>query len=186
MHMGVENDITCSFCKKKERDAVNHIFWRCASIRPIWEQLQMAINDRDVNAVSITLNESIVLFGHDVNFRSDDTFNLIMLVAIVFIYKCKVKKFIPQFHFFKQYLRNTFEVYKHNSKVNKSHSKFMNSWNHRIFRVVLSFLFLFIMVTMHIAHNNRPDSFTCSSHIFIMHSLHAWPLLFVHLSGRVC
>ena len=73
--MGVENDITCSFCKKKERDAVNHIFWRCAIIRPIWEQLQMAINDRDVNAVSITLNESIVQY---------DTFDLIILVANFF------------------------------------------------------------------------------------------------------
>ena len=26
MHMGVENDITCSFCEK-ERDAINHIFF---------------------------------------------------------------------------------------------------------------------------------------------------------------
>ena len=59
-------------------------------------------------------------------------------------------------------------------------------WNHRIFRVVPSFLFPLIMVTMHIAHNNRPDPFTCSSHIFILHILHAWPLLFVHLSGHVC
>ena len=126
--MGVENDITCSFCKK-ERDAINHIFWRCDSIKPFWEQLQIALNDRGVNAVSITLNESIVLFGHDVNFRSDDTFDLIILVAKFFIYKCKVKKIIPQFHFFKQYLRNTFEVYKHNSKVNMSYNKFMTSWH---------------------------------------------------------
>ena len=44
------------------------------------------MNDRGVNAVSITLNESIVLFGHDVNFRSDDTFDLIILVAIFFIF----------------------------------------------------------------------------------------------------
>ena len=44
----------------------------------------MAIHDRGVNAVSITLNESIVLFGHDVNFRTDDTFDLIILVAKFF------------------------------------------------------------------------------------------------------
>ena len=69
---------------KKERDAVNHIFLRCDSIKPFLEQLQMAMNDRGVNAVSITLNESIVLFGHDVNFRSVDTFDLIILVAIFF------------------------------------------------------------------------------------------------------
>ena len=66
---------------KKERDAINYIFLRCASI---WEQLQMAINDRGENAVSITMNESIVLFGHDVNFRSEDTFDLIILMANLF------------------------------------------------------------------------------------------------------
>ena len=78
---------------KKDRDAINNIFWRCDSIKLFWEQLQIAMNDRGVNAVSITLNESIVLFGHDVNFRSDDTFDLIILVAIFFIYKCKVKNY---------------------------------------------------------------------------------------------
>ena len=70
----------------------------------------MEINDRGVNAVSITLNESIVLFGHDVNFRSDDTFNLIMLVAIVFIYKCKVKKIIAQFLSFFFFLNSILEI----------------------------------------------------------------------------
>ena len=64
----------------------------------------MDMNDRGVNAVSISLNESIVLFEHNVNFRSDDTFDLIILVAIFFIYTCKVKKIIPQFHFFNSIL----------------------------------------------------------------------------------
>ena len=117
MHIGVQNDTTCSYCKK-ERDAIHHIFLSSASKRPFWEQLQMAINDRGVKAVSITLNESVVLFGHDVSFRSDDTFDPIILLAFfIIIYKCKVTKIIPQFHFFKHYLKNTFEMYKHNSKV---------------------------------------------------------------------
>ena len=51
----------------------------------------MAINDRGVTEVSITLNESIVLFGHDVNFRSDDTFDLIILLAVVVFLFTNVK-----------------------------------------------------------------------------------------------
>ena len=121
--------VSITFQKEHKVTKINHIFFRCASKKPFWEQLQMAINDRDVNAVSITLNESIVLFGHNVSFRSDDTFNLIILVANFFVYKCKIKKIIPQFHFFKQYLRNTFEIYKHNSKVNMFYNKFMTSWH---------------------------------------------------------
>ena len=69
-----------------------------------------------MNAVSITLNESIVLLGHDVNFRSDDTFDLIILVVFFLIY-------------FQTVFRNTFEVYQHNSKVNMSYNKFMTSWH---------------------------------------------------------
>ena len=74
--------VSITFQKEHKVTKINHIFFRCASKKPFWEQLQMAINDRGVNAVSITLNERIVLFGHDVNFRSDD---LIILVAI-FLY----------------------------------------------------------------------------------------------------
>ena len=48
-----------------------------------------------------------------INFRSDDTFNLIIPFAKFFIHKCKVKKIIPLFHFFK----HTFKIYKYNSKV---------------------------------------------------------------------
>ena len=59
----------------------------------------MAINDRGVNAVSITQNESIVLFGHDVNFRSDDTFNLIILVAKFLFTNVKLKRLYHSFIF---------------------------------------------------------------------------------------
>ena len=48
----------------------------------------------------VNLNESIALLGHDCDFKSDDTFDLIILLAKILIYKCKVKKNIPQFHFF--------------------------------------------------------------------------------------
>ena len=40
MHMGIENDITCSFCRQ-DRDSINHIFWSCTYVRSFWEQFQM-------------------------------------------------------------------------------------------------------------------------------------------------
>ena len=90
----------------------------------------MAINDRGVNAVSITLNESVVLFGHDVNFGSDDTFDFINLLAFKKKKNVKLKKTtIPQLSFFKHYLQNTFEVYKHYLKVNMSYNNFMIRWH---------------------------------------------------------
>ena len=96
-HMGIETDITCSFCRK-ERDSINHIFWSCTYVSSFREQFQIVLNAGCSNATSVTLNENIVLFGQDVNFKSDNTFDLIILQAKFFIYKCKINKTIPQSH----------------------------------------------------------------------------------------
>ena len=46
----------------------------------------MAVSDRCANATPVTLNEIIMLFGHDSNLKSDDTFDLIILLAAFFLY----------------------------------------------------------------------------------------------------
>ena len=80
-----------------------------------WEQFQIVLNAGCSNETSVTLNENIVLFGHDIHFKSDSTFDLIILQAKFFIYKCKINKTIPQLHSFKRYLKTNFEVYKYNA-----------------------------------------------------------------------
>lgn len=72
-HTGVENDVACLF-RRKERDAVEHIFWRCDNVRRFWEQLQTEVN------------EMVSFFGHDNYFRSDNTFDLIISLAIFLKY----------------------------------------------------------------------------------------------------
>ena len=62
MHMGIENDITCYFCRQ-DRDSINHIFWSCTYVRSFWEKFQIVLNAGCSNATSVTLNENIVLFG---------------------------------------------------------------------------------------------------------------------------
>ena len=56
----------------------------------------MAASGKCANT-SVTLNNDIVLWGHDSNFKSDDAFDLIILLARCFIYECKIQKNIPQF-----------------------------------------------------------------------------------------
>ena len=71
----------------------------------------------------------LVLFGHDSNFKSDDTFDLIIVLAKLFIlYKCKIQKNIPQFDLFKRYLKRAFKAEKHIAIVNMAHKKFVNDW----------------------------------------------------------
>ena len=73
-------------------------------VRSFWEQFQIVLNAGCSNATSVTLDENIVLFGHDIHFKLDSTFDLIILQAKFFIYKCKINKTIPQLHSFKRYL----------------------------------------------------------------------------------
>ena len=40
MHMGIENDINCSFCRQKE-DSINHIFWRCVYVKSFWNSSRL-------------------------------------------------------------------------------------------------------------------------------------------------
>ena len=89
-------------------------------MRSFWEQFQIVVNAGCSNATSVTLNKTIVLFGHDIHFKSDNTFDFISLQAKFFIYKRKINKTIPQLHLFKPYLKTNFEVYKYNAKLNMS------------------------------------------------------------------
>ena len=102
--------------------------WSCTYVRSFWEQFQIVVNAGCSNATSVTLNENIVLFGHDVHFKSDNTFDLIILQAKFFIYKCKINKTIPQLHLFKRYLKTNFEVYKYNAKLNMSYDEIVIEW----------------------------------------------------------
>ena len=73
-------------------------------------KLQIVLNAGCSNATSVTLNENIVLFGHDIHFKPDNTFDVIILQAKFFIYKCKIHKTIPQVHSFKRYLKTNWGV----------------------------------------------------------------------------
>ena len=66
--------------------------------------------------------------GHDIHFKSDNTFDLIILQARMFIYKCKLNKTIPQLHLFKRYLKTNCEVFKYHAKLNMSHDKIVTEW----------------------------------------------------------
>ena len=98
-------------------------------VRSFWEPFQTVLNAGCSNATSGTLNENIVLFGHDIHFKSDNIFNfLLLLQAEFFIYKCKINKTIPHLHLFKCYLKTNFDVYKCNAKLNKSCDKIVTEW----------------------------------------------------------
>ena len=71
--------------------------------------------------------KALSLFGQDSNSKSDDIFDKILL-AKLFIYKCKVKKNLPCFNLFKNYLKTGFKAYKYTAIINMSYDKFTKEW----------------------------------------------------------
>ena len=53
MHMGIENDINCSFCRR-ERDSINQIFFRFVYVKSFWKQLQTTHSTGSSNAGIVT------------------------------------------------------------------------------------------------------------------------------------
>ena len=80
--------------------------------------------------VDHTLNENIVLWGHDTNFKPDDTFDLNILLAILlYLQMQNPEKNIPQFHLFKGCPKTCFEAEKtHVAVVNMSYDKCVIDW----------------------------------------------------------
>ena len=63
MHMGVNNQFDCSFCIKSEIVLIINIFGRCNFVKPVWEQLQRAVSDTCINAISVTLMKASCFLG---------------------------------------------------------------------------------------------------------------------------
>ena len=65
------------------------MFWRCACVKTVGHNLQQAKHECDAeagtNAHSGALKESVALFGHGGNVKSDATFDLIILLGKLFM-----------------------------------------------------------------------------------------------------
>ena len=112
MYMDIENDINCSFCRRERGYQSRFLlydffdfFWRCVYIKSFWKQFHTALNTWSSNALTVTLNENVVLSGNDSHFKSDSTFDLIILRAKFCIYTCKINNnMISELYLLKRYL----------------------------------------------------------------------------------
>ena len=125
--MGVVTSNVCDFCKT-EKDNIKHLFWNCTCVRRFWQALESLMKEKCVTAAMIKLSESIVLFGTDNNVKTDNVFDLIVLLAKLFIYKCKLEKTVPTIFSFKRQLSQKYRVEEYNAKINFELFKFNIDW----------------------------------------------------------
>lgn len=127
MYMNIINENTCSFCRR-DHENIYHLFWACHFTHLFWTRLESFLSTHCENTKFLKLNERIILFGHDSTFRSDPTFDMIILHAKFYIYKCKINRAAPQFICFRRYLKQMYETQKHISVVNMTYNKFETNW----------------------------------------------------------
>ena len=100
----------CDFCKE-EKDSIEHLFWNCTYVGRFWQALENLIIENCTTAANMKLTRNLVLFGTDNNIKTDNVFDLIILLAKLYIYKCKFDKTAPSIPSFKNQLKQKYKVY---------------------------------------------------------------------------
>ena len=125
--MAVTDSNKCSFCLMEKED-IQHIFWNCPHVANFWQSFQNVLNDKCDN-ISLSLTENIVLFGCDANFKSDNLFDLVLLLAKFCIYTCRFDNTKPTVDLFVQKLKARYEIEKCNAQRDMSYGTFRARWH---------------------------------------------------------
>ena len=80
----------CTFCNEHS-ETIQHLFWSCQIVKTFWDRLGEAISNKCQHANRMVFKEKLVLFGLDEFMYTDSVCDLIILMAKLYIYKCKVQ-----------------------------------------------------------------------------------------------
>ena len=101
--MGIINCEQCTFCD--EKDSIEHFLWQCYFTRRFWRLLENLISTSCETAVNIKITENHVLFGIDRTAITDKIFDLIILLAKQYLYRCKFEQSVPLVSVFRKQLK---------------------------------------------------------------------------------
>jgi len=128
-NMGIVDNTLCTFCKK-HKENIQHIMWNCECVQNFWCHFQNMITKNCQHVCNhLILNEHLVIFGCDNSFKSDLPFDLILLLAKSYIYKCKMKNELPALDNFVKILKYRYEMEKYNASLRMKLEIFLNQWN---------------------------------------------------------
>ena len=126
--IGVTDNILCSFCESR-RDSIEHMLWRCDTVRNFWMAIQTLINEKCTAACHVTLTENLILFGVERNFKSDKTLDFILMFAKRYLYTCKQDKTDPCISIFQKKLCARYSIEKYNARLQLRLHDFEISWH---------------------------------------------------------
>ena len=100
---GIVNSEQCTFCD--EKDSTEHFLWQCYFTRRVWRILDNLISTSCETACNIKIIENLVLFGVDSTVITDNIFDLIILLAKQYLYRCKFEQSVPLVSVFRKQLK---------------------------------------------------------------------------------
>ena len=100
--MGVTNNNKCSFCPNAEDTNIHHIFWECKHSQQFWTRCLVLLKEKCTSCYRLRLSECLILLGIDDNIKTDNAFDLILLLAKQYLYKCKIEKRLPNIDIFRK------------------------------------------------------------------------------------
>ena len=86
----IGQDSNCPFCGAQS-ETIKHLFWQCRLVKHFWNDLSSLINKKCSHAHYFEFTEHLVLFGKSNDIFTGKICNLIILLAKLYIYRCKVQ-----------------------------------------------------------------------------------------------
>ena len=121
--MGIINCEQCTFCD--EKDSVEHFLWQCYFTRRFWRLLENLIS----TSCDIKITANLVLFGIDSTVITDNIFDLIILLAKQYLYRCKFEQSVPLVSVIKKQLKLRHKLEEYNSKITFQENTFNARWH---------------------------------------------------------
>ena len=79
----------CTFCKGTP-ETILHLFGECISVQTFWNAFVELIINNSPHINNLSLDAELIIFGENSITVTDGIFDLFILLAKFFIYKCKV------------------------------------------------------------------------------------------------
>ncbi len=115
----------CQFCNQHS-ETIQHLFWTCNLVNTFWKELSSILNSRCKHSHNFYFSEKLVLFGKSDLTYTDNVTDLIILIAKLFIYRCKVQGRNLFIRHFIQDIYSRFCIKKH---ISRNSIEFRTRWN---------------------------------------------------------
>ena len=101
--MGIINCEQCTFCD--EKNSIEHFLWQCYFTRRFGQLLENLISTSCETVCNIKITENLALFRTDSTAITGKKFDLIILLAKQYLYRCKFEQSVPLVSVFRKQLK---------------------------------------------------------------------------------